>query len=89
MITDYRLPITKVGPPAHPVRSHTLAHRFQNNSKHTPMGPSWRKKGDRASTSTEETIIFYPFHTWQNMWQDQSLTQSAVRKLRISNCIKQ
>jgi hypothetical protein len=28
---DYRLPITKVGPLAHPVRSHTLAHRVQNN----------------------------------------------------------
>jgi hypothetical protein len=36
----YRLPITKVGPPAHPVRSHTLAHRVQNNAKLTPMGPS-------------------------------------------------
>jgi hypothetical protein len=45
---DYRLPITKVGPLAHPVRSHTLAHRVQNNSKHTPMGPSWRKKGRQS-----------------------------------------
>jgi hypothetical protein len=45
LVCCYRLPIAKVGPLAHPVRSHTLAHRVQNNSKHTPMGPSWRKKG--------------------------------------------
>jgi hypothetical protein len=42
----YHLPFTKVGPLAHPVRSHTLAHRVQNIAKLTPMGPSLEGKGE-------------------------------------------
>jgi hypothetical protein len=88
--TDYRLPITKVGPLAHPVRSHTLAHRVQNNSKHTPMGPSWWKKG-RQSKHMHKTKnhILSVLYVAEQCGKIQSLTQSAVRKLRISNCIKQ
>jgi hypothetical protein len=25
-----------------------MAHRVQNNAKHTPTGPSWREKGRRS-----------------------------------------